>query len=44
MVVEINEGVSRTGKPFCKVKVEDYSGQYEFAFFGKDYDAFKPKM
>ena len=44
MVVEMNEGVSRTGKPFCKVKVEDYSGQYEFAFFGKDYDAFKPKM
>jgi DNA polymerase-3 subunit alpha len=31
-----------TGRPFGKFKLEDYSGEYEFALFGKDYEQFRP--
>ncbi|MBQ2247561.1 MAG: DNA polymerase III subunit alpha [Tidjanibacter sp.] len=31
-----------SGRPFGKFKLEDYSGEYEFALFGKDYEQFRP--
>ena len=43
IVVSVDEGTSRTGKPYSKISVEDFSGHYDFSFFGKDYDAFKSK-
>ena len=43
MVVAVDEGTSRTGKPYSRITVEDFSGHYEFSFYGKDYDAFKAK-
>ena len=40
LVTSVETKISRTGKPFAKVNVEDFSGIYEFAFFGKDYENF----
>jgi len=44
IVVDVNTGVTRTGTPSLKAKLEDYSGQYELVLFGKDCDAFKQYM
>ena len=35
---------SRTGKPFAKTTLEDFSGAYELALFGKDYETFMPYL
>ena len=35
---------SRTGKPFAKTTLEDFSGTYELALFGKDYETFMPYL
>lgn len=35
---------SRTGKPFAKTTIEDFSGTYEMALFGKDYETFMPYL
>ena len=32
--------IGKTGKPWSKTVIEDYSGSYELAFFGKDHEAF----
>ena len=32
---------TRNGKPFGRFKLEDYSGQHEFALFDKDYENFR---
>lgn len=40
LVTSVGTKISRNGKPFAKVNVEDFSGIYEFAFFGKDYENF----
>ena len=40
LVTSVETKISRDGKPFAKVNVEDFSGIYEFAFFGKDYENF----
>lgn len=40
LVTSVENKISRNGKPFAKVNVEDFSGIYEFAFFGKDYENF----
>ncbi|MBQ0006651.1 MAG: DNA polymerase III subunit alpha, partial [Alistipes sp.] len=31
---------TKTGRDFCKLTVEDYSGTYTFTLFGKDYEAY----
>ena len=41
MVTEVMNGMTRTGKPFGRFKLEDYSGQHEFALFDKDYENFR---
>ena len=35
---------SRTGNPFAKTTLEDFSGTYELALFGKDYETFMPYL
>ena len=35
---------SRTGKPFAKTTLEDFSGTYELALFGKDHETFMPYL
>lgn len=40
LVTSVETKISRNGKPFAKVNVEDFSSIYEFAFFGKDYENF----
>ena len=42
IVTSRKEGISKKGNPYGKVKVEDYSGSYEFAFFGNDWARFMP--
>lgn len=41
MVTEVMNGITRNGKPFGRFKLEDYSGQHEFALFDKDYENFR---
>ena len=37
IVTAVREGYTKNGKPYGVVKMEDYSGSYEFAFFGLDW-------
>ena len=37
IVTAVREGQTKTGKPYGIAKVEDYSGSYEFAFFGTEW-------
>ena len=39
LVTDVKSLTSKTGKPWSKTVIEDYSGSYELAFFGKDYEA-----
>ena len=34
----------KNGKPYSKTVIEDYSGSYELAFFGKDHEAYMSYM
>ncbi len=40
MVTNIRRGLTKTQKPYAILTLEDYSGSFEFPFFGKDYEAF----
>jgi DNA polymerase-3 subunit alpha len=42
MVTDVQNLMTSTGRPFGKFKLEDYSGEHEFALFGKDYEQFRP--
>ena len=42
MVTSVQNLMTATGRPFGKFKLEDYSGEHEFALFGKDYEQFRP--
>ena len=35
---------SKTGSPWSKTVIEDFSGSYEFAMFGKDHETFMPYL
>ena len=37
IVTDIREGITRNGKPFMIVKMEDFTGNGEIALFGNDY-------
>ena len=39
-VTAASEGTTKTGRPMSRMTIEDYGGSYEFAFFGKDHEAF----
>ena len=40
IVTEVKSITTKNGSPGARVTVEDYSGHYEFALFGKDYEAY----
>ena len=37
IVTSVREGYTKNGKPYGVSKVEDYTGSYEFAFFGNEW-------
>ena len=37
IVTGVREGYTKTGKPYGVVKIEDFSGMFEFAFFGNEW-------
>ena len=39
-ITAASETQTKTGRPMSRMTVEDYSGSYEFAFFGKDHETF----
>ncbi len=41
IVTDVRMATSKAGKPFGGFTVEDYSGSYQFTFFGKDFMEFK---
>ena len=41
IVTAVRSGITKNNKPFGGFTIEDYSGSYEFMFFGKDYLEFK---
>ena len=44
LVSEVKPITTRNGAPAMKIKLEDFSGSYEFAFFGKNYERFLPYL
>ena len=44
IITEVKQITTRTGLPGARVVLEDYSGTYELALFGKDYEAYMPYM
>ena len=44
IVTDVKTITTRTGSPGARVVVEDFDGSYEFALFGKDYEALLPYM
>ena len=40
LVTETATLTTKTGKPYSRTKLEDYSGSYELTLFGKDYEAY----
>ncbi len=44
LVVSTLEKMTKKGKPFGVVEIEDFSGKHEFAFFGRDYETVYPKF
>jgi len=39
-ITAVQETTTKTGSPMSRMTVEDYSGSYEFAFFGKNHEEF----
>lgn len=44
VVTSVENLTTKTGKPFGKFKLEDESGEQDFALFGKDYEMFRPLL
>ena len=44
MVTGCKPGITKTGKPWARINLEDYSGDYELALFGQDYANYLPYM
>jgi len=40
LVTAYEKRQTKTGRDFCKLTVEDYSGSYTFTLFGKDYETY----
>ncbi len=43
-ITSTQQMVTKTGRPWSKTVIEDYSGQYEIALFGKDHENFMQYM
>ena len=44
IVTDFKQLTTKTGKPYSRTLLEDYSGSYELALFGKDHEAFMQYM
>ena len=44
IVTSFSQMTTKTGRPWSKTIIEDYSGSYELALFGKDHEAFMSYM
>ena len=44
MVINAQNLMTKSGKPWGKFTLEDYNGTHEFALFGKDYENFRKYM
>ena len=44
IITDIKTLITRNSKPGARITLEDYSGNYEIALFGKDYEAYMPYM
>ena len=44
IVTDVKQITTRTGSPGGRIVLEDYSGTYELALFGKDYEAYMSYM
>ena len=40
LITACSEGQTKNGRPMSRMTVEDFSGSYEFAFFGKDHETY----
>ena len=43
-ITNVQQLTSKSGAPWSKTVLEDFSGSYEFALFGKDHEAFMPYL
>ena len=43
IVTDVKDLTARSGKPYGRVTIEDFTGPYELSLFGKDYENFRPK-
>ena len=41
IVSEVKHSMTKTGKPFGFLTIQDYTESYRFALFGKDYENFR---
>ena len=41
IVSSVESRMTKTGKPFCKAVLEDYTGKFEFTFWSEDFMKFK---
>ena len=44
IVTDFKQLTTKTGKPYSRTMLEDYSGSYELTLFGKDHEAFMQYM
>jgi DNA polymerase-3 subunit alpha len=44
LVTEVREAMTKTGKPFGVMTIEDYSGSFQISLFGNDYTDFRNYM
>ena len=44
IVTDVKNMTTKSGNPGAKASIEDFSGNYEFALFGKDYQSFYPML
>ena len=44
IVTDVKSVTTKSGAPGARVTLEDYNGHYEFALFGKDYEAYMAYM
>jgi DNA polymerase-3 subunit alpha len=43
-IINVRRGTTKTGNPYAIMTMEDYTGSYEFAFFGNDYTEYLPYL
>lgn len=44
IVTDVKNMTTKSGSPGAKAAIEDFSGNYDFALFGKDYQSFYPML